>query len=505
LDKLDAASVSAQRGQSVDFRTFVRTLAARWKIAVPAVLVCVVGAGFITAVQTKQYQASATILMSFSGQTSLNDAEYAAQASQQRLSSYAQIAGGPMVAQRAVDQLQIPMSADELAAKTKVVYTPDSTVLQLTLTDTDPTRVAALAAAMADQFTAVVPTLGIGARPATPVPGGTAPRPDVEGQQTFQLSQAKTETPTPGEQPANPLGSSLPLATGLVVERPSVPDEPVQPVPERNMVMGLLAGLLLGIAAAMIREAADHTVRDAATLGQLTDLPTLAELPGRRGQTPRFGTDALFDDSMRTLRTRLLRAIGPDVSRLLVTEPFGGEGTTTTALNLGRCFTELGERVLLIEGDPRRSVIAQVMGVKSPLGLADVLADRKVAAEAVYGTAVSNLFVLASSKSRRDAMLPSSADLPEVLAQLSAGYDRIVVDAPAALATAETCLLAGAVQVTILVVRSGRTTADEVKDALHALRSAGANVVGTVLTDARVSRRTRAAARNYRAKLSGAV
>jgi capsular exopolysaccharide synthesis family protein len=489
----------------VDFRTFVRTLAARWKIAVPAVLVCVVGAGFITAVQTKQYQASATILMSFSGQTSLNDAEYAAQASQQRLSSYAQIAGGPMVAQRAVDQLQIPMSADELAAKTKVVYTPDSTVLQLTLTDTDPTRVAALAAAMADQFTAVVPTLGIGARPATPVPGGTAPRPDVEGQQTFQLSQAKTETPTPGEQPANPLGSSLPLATGLVVERPSVPDEPVQPVPERNMVMGLLAGLLLGIAAAMIREAADHTVRDAATLGQLTDLPTLAELPGRRGQTPRFGTDALFDDSMRTLRTRLLRAIGPDVSRLLVTAPFGGEGTTTTALNLGRCFTELGERVLLIEGDPRRSVIAQVMGVKSPLGLADVLADRKVAAEAVYGTAVSNLFVLASSKSRRDAMLPSSADLPEVLAQLSAGYDRIVVDAPAALATAETCLLAGAVQVTILVVRSGRTTADEVKDALHALRSAGANVVGTVLTDARVSRRTSAAARNYRAKLSGAV
>ena len=139
------------------------------------------------------------------------------------------------------------------------------------------------------------------------------------------------------------------------------------------------------------------------------------------------------------------------------------------------------------------------------MGLADVLADRKVAAEAVYGTAVSNLFVLASSKSRRDAMLPSSADLPEVLAQLSAGYDRIVVDAPAALATAETCLLAGAVQVTILVVRSGRTTADEVKDALHALRSAGANVVGTVLTDARVSRRTSAAARNYRAKLSGAV
>jgi len=493
----------------LDFRTFVRTLAARWKIAVPAVLVCLVGAGFITAVQTKQYQASATILMSFSGQTNLDDVEHAALASQQRLSSYAQIAGGQMVAQRAVDQLHIPMSADELVSKTKVVYTPESTVLQLTVTDTDPTRVAGLAAAIADQFAAVVPTLGIGPRPVTPEPGGTpgpaAPRPDVDGQQTLQLSQTTTESPTPGEQPPNPVRPSLPLATGLVVERPRVPDQPMQPVPERNMVMGLLAGLLLGIAAAMIREATDHTVRDAATLGRLTDLPTLAELPGRRGQTPRFGTDALFDDAMRTLRTRLLRAIGPDVSRLLVTAPFGGEGTTTTALNLGRCFTELGERVLLIEGDPRRSVIAQVMGVKSALGLADVLADRSVAAEAVYGTAVPNLFVIASSKSRRDATLPSSADLPEVLKHLFAGYDRMVVDAPAVLASADTGVLAGAVPATVLVVRSGRTTAEEVKDALHALRSAGADVVGTVLTDARVARRAKAAARNYRAKLSGAV
>lgn len=297
----------------------------------------------------------------------------------------------------------------------------------------------------------------------------------------------------------------MPVATGLVVERPSVPDQPIQPVPERNMAMGLLAGLLLGVAAAMIREVADHTIRDAATLGRLTDLPTLAELPGRHGQTPRFGTDALFDDAMRTLRTRLLQAKGPEVSRLLVTAPFGGEGTTTTALNLGRCFTELGERVLLIEGDPRRSVIAQVMGVKSALGLADVLADRKVAAEAVYGTAVPNLFVMASSNARRNAVLPSSADLPEVLEHLSASYDRMVVDAPAVLASADTGLLAGAVPATVLVVRSGRTTAEEVKDALHALRSAGADVVGAVLTDARVSRRTKAAARNYRAKLSGAV
>jgi capsular exopolysaccharide synthesis family protein len=492
----------------LDFRTFVRTLTARWKIAVPAILACVIGAGFITAVQTKVYQSSATILMSFSGQTNLSDVEYAALASQQRLSSYAQIAGGQMVAQRAVDQLHVPMSADELVSKTNVVYTPDSTVFQLTVTDTDPKRVAALAAAMTDQFAAVIPTLGLEARAAAPVVGGkpapSTPRPDTDGQEASQLSQTKPawETPTPGEQPPSP--ARPPLATALVVERPREADGPVQPVPERNMAMGLLAGLLLGVAAALIRESTDRTVRDPATLERLADLPTLAELPGRRNDTPRFGTDALLDDAMRNLRTRLLRAIGPEVKSVLVTAPFGGEGTTTTAVNLAHCFTELGERVLLVEGDSRRCAIAPLMRIKSGLGLADVLADRSVAAEAVWATAVPNLFVVASRKARRNATLPSSADLPEVLEILSAGFDRVVVEAPPVLATAETGLLAGAVPATVLVVRAGRTTADELKDAVHALRSASGDVVGAVLTDARVPRRTAAAARSYRAKLSGA-
>jgi len=491
----------------VDFRTFVRILRARWKIVVPAILTCVIGAAFITALQTKAYQASASVLVSFSGLTSVYDVENASLASQQRLSSYAQIAGGRMVAQRAVDQLHVRMSADDLVGKTKVVYTPDSTLFQLTVSDTDPQRVAALATALADQFVAVIPTLGVGARPTRPVPTtGASPRPVAPASVPYsQDASAVGDTPTPIAQPPNPDQPQLALATATVVNRPAVPETPFTPVPQQNMAMGLLAGLLLGIAAAVIREAADRSVRSAEALQQRTDLPTLAELPGRRGDAPRFGTDALFDDAMRTFRTRLLQVIGPEVSRVLVTAPFGGEGTTNTAVNLARCFTEFGERVLLVEGDPRRSTLAPLMGVDAGLSLADVLADRSIAAEAVWGTEVPNLFVVASRKRRRTVALPSSAYLREVLEDLSAGFDRVVIDGAPVLATADTGLLAGAVQATVLVARSGRTTGEEAKDALHALRAAGADVVGTVLTDTRVSRRTKAAARIYRAKLGAAV
>lgn len=467
----------------MDFRTFVRILGAHWKLATTALLACTVGAAFVTAVQTKHYQSSATVLVSFSGATDLNELYSGTMAAQERLSSYAQIAGGHTVAERAISQLQVPMSADDLVNQTQVKYAAKSMLFTISVKDTDPSRAAALAGAMADQFGVMVATLG-----ATPRPADTTP---TQGQ--------------PPEAPAQPTAKT-PVAHARVVEPPRVPSRPVSPVPMRNMAIGLVAGVLLGIAVSLTREASDRTVRTREKLEELSGLPTLAELPGTRGGTPRFGADVAFDDAVRGLRARLRRVMGPEARRVLLAAPFGGEGTTTTVLNLSRAFAESGEDVLLVEGDTRRPVIAGLLNVESGEGLANALANPDIAMAAVKATPMPKLFVLASRSARRET-LPCSAYPPQVidnvLADLSSRFDRVVVDGPPILAAVDTGLLAGAVQATVLVVRARRTTADELKDALTALRAANAEIVGTVLTDARPSLRTRAAARSYRAKIRG--
>jgi capsular exopolysaccharide synthesis family protein len=493
-------------GWSVDFRTFVQTLMRHWMIVAAALVACLLGAGAVTLFQHKAYESSATVLISFSGETDLVEVLHGTQAAQDRLSTYAAIAGGHTVAERAVTQLHVPISADALASHTKLAFTPKSALFTLTVTDRDPKQAAALAGAMADQFAAMVPTLGADpTRPAHRAPG-------ADGQQDSQATQleAAAESPVQGSLAAPPPTASDKAAShfarATVIERPGVPTYPISPLPTRNMAVGLIAGVILGIAVALTREATDRTVRDHEELEQLSDVPTLGELPGRRGDTPRFGVEGgEFDEAMRSLRTRLLKTLPPEARRILVTSPFGGEGTTMTALNLATAFTELGERVLLVEGDPRRSVIANLMHVTSGLGLANVLTDRELAIEAVQPTSVANLFIVASRQPRGSATLPCSTALPEVLEYLSGRFDRMVVDAPAVLATADTGLLAGATDATVLVVRAGRTAVVEVTDALHALHAVDANVVGTVLTAARLSRHTKAAAQTYRAKLRGAV
>ncbi|OBH74729.1 chain-length determining protein [Mycobacterium mantenii] len=488
----------------MDFRTFVKILLAHWKLAAAAVLACTIGAAAITALQTKHYQSTATILISFPSATDLTELYNGTLAAQERLSSYAQIAGGRVVAERVVNQLQVPISPDALVSQTQVKYTAKSMLFTITVKDTDAARAAALAGAMADQFALMVPALGANLTPNGPIASApNGPRPDT--------GETPTSAPTPGPSPdisgpSQPAAKMLPLARARVVEPPRVPKHPVTPVPMRNMAMGFVAGILLGIAVALTREAGDRTVRDREKLEKLSGLPTLAELSGKRGGTPRFGSDGALDDAVRGLRARLLRAMGPDGHRVLVTAPFGGEGTTTTALNLSLALAEIGEDVLLVEGDTRRHVIAGLLRVESGEGFASALANPDIAGEAVKQSPAARLFTLASRSARRETP-PVSAFLPEVidrvLLELSSRFDRIVVDGPPVLATADTALLAGAVHATVLVVRARRTTADELKDALTALRAAGADVIGTVLTDARPALHIKAATRAYRTKVSG--
>jgi Mrp family chromosome partitioning ATPase len=492
----------------MDFRTFIATIVASWKLVVGALLACLIGAGFLTTMQTKSYQSSATILISFSGAKNLSEEWYGTEAVQERLASYAQVAGSRMVAERAVRQLHVSTSPDALVSQTHVTFAPKSTLLTVSVMDTDPTRVAALAGAMADQFAAMVPTLGAGPRSTRRPAAGSDETTDIpQAPPQTQLEAAQHSSTGPSTISAPPSDqSSLPMAIATVIERPGVPQIPIKPLPSRNMAMGLVAGVLLGIGVAMTRKATDRSVRNRKTLEELSGLPTLAELPAHPKIASRFGADGSFDDTVRAFRTRLLKVIGPDTRRVLLAAPFGGEGTTTTALNLASSFAELGDRALVIEGDVRKPSLARMMGVKSGIGLADILADCDVTPmDAVSATPLDKVFMVASRNARDDDILGRSTNLADVVRDLAARFDRTIIDASPVLATADAGLLAGTAEATVLVVRAGRTSFDEVTDALHAFRSAGIEVVGTVMTDARMPRYTRAAVRSYHRKPSRAL
>lgn len=223
----------------------------------------------------------------------------------------------------------------------------------------------------------------------------------------------------------------------------------------------------------------------------------LAALPrtGKAVNTP------IYEDAVRNLRTRLLAQAGPEPRSVLMTSPVIDEGATATSLKLSLSFTELGEKTILVEGDPRRPTIAGMVHVQSVAGLADVLAQRTAVDDAVIATSHNDLSVLASNHALGQEWHFGTSVLARTLEKLCARFDRVLIDGPPALVNADAGMLAGAAQATVLVVRAGKTKVDEVTAAIESLRAAGGNVVGTVLIEAPVSRHLKAAAQAYRAKV----
>lgn len=193
------------------------------------------------------------------------------------------------------------------------------------------------------------------------------------------------------------------------------------------------------------------------------------------------GADELF----RSLYTSFELRAGASFA---VCSAVSGEGKTTVSLGLALSIAQdmPNRRVVLVETDLWRPVLAADFGIDPAPGLVDCLLDRQPLAAALRGTSVDNLSLLVAGSPVPSAQrLLRSARMPVLIGELRNTHDVVVLDTPAALAHSEVALLARMVDEVIFVVRNGVTPAKDLVAALG--RVQGSNVRGIVVNDARSS------------------
>ncbi len=165
-----------------------------------------------------------------------------------------------------------------------------------------------------------------------------------------------------------------------------------------------------------------------------------------------------------------------------------GEGKTTLSVGVAVAIAQdlPDRRIVVVETDLWRAVLAKDFALAPAPGLTDVLLDRTSLAGALRPTALDNLTLLvAGSAVASPQRLLRSGRMPEVLDQLRRTHDVVIVDTPAALVHSEVSLIAKMVEDVIFVVRTGVTPARELSNALSRLQ--GANLRGIIVNDARSS------------------
>jgi len=192
-----------------------------------------------------------------------------------------------------------------------------------------------------------------------------------------------------------------------------------------------------------------------------------------------------FGESIRTLRNSiLLGSFDRQYRSLLVTSAAPGEGKTTTAANLAAAHAEQGKRTLLIDGDLRRPSVHRNFNLPSVVGLSNALLGEIPWREAVIeAPGVPNLHILPAGPPSRRASDLIGRGLVELLAEASADFDLVMLDAPPLLGFAEPLQMATAVDGVIVVARAGQTSRKAVATVLATLNRLRAKVVGVVLNE----------------------
>ena len=163
-----------------------------------------------------------------------------------------------------------------------------------------------------------------------------------------------------------------------------------------------------------------------------------------------------------------------------------GEGKSNLSSNLAVALAQTGKRVLLIDGDLRRSRVHKVFKVSCDKGLSCLWdkdpAKADYAANIQPAPEVPNLFVVTAGKRPPNPTeLLNTPRLADFLKWAQTQYDQIIVDCPAILPVADTMLWGKYIPRTIFVIRYGKTNVRAAQMALDKLQKAGVKVLGAVI------------------------
>ena len=154
-----------------------------------------------------------------------------------------------------------------------------------------------------------------------------------------------------------------------------------------------------------------------------SSVKTTLKLPGKK--------DFFTQEAFKTLRTNL-QFCGQDICTVVITSCNENEGKTTITLQLAKSLAELNKRVLVIDADMRKSVMAgRNTTAENPAGLSEVLTGLTSVKECLYQTQYDNLSIMFAGKYPPNPVeLLSGQYFEELLKAAKESYDYVLIDVP---------------------------------------------------------------------------
>jgi len=504
----------------MEIRDIFTPLVRWWWLLLLATLIAGGFSYFAIKQQPPRYSSTATLLVG-SALTDPNPQYDKIYYANELIATYVDIAYRDPVREAAMESLGL----DWLPGYT-VTAVPNTQLIEIHVSDTDPARAQAVANALAEQLILQSPGNSIDDQTRQAFIKGELDQMQVairDTQTEIDSRQRELTTLTSARQindlqtQINALQNKLDtlrwnytnllantqsgaLNTITLIEpakMPGYPDGPDDIVPVATAAM---LAFILAAGAAYLLAYMDKTVKSPEEIKRLTDLPVLAGIPPIQGEEypeklitvnqPRSPTAEAY----RSLRTGVQFSVidRTENTAIVVTSPSPNEGKSITTANLATVLAQAGHKVLVIDADLRRPVLHKVFGVDNRLGLTEFL--RYFHPNDLEETVVALLQQLARPTSVEGLSLLTSGPIPpnpsellgsqthrKLLDVLKRHYDYIILDSPPTLIVTDAVVLSTEVDGTILVIDAEKTEKNPMRLAVERLREVNANILGIVI------------------------
>ena len=481
------------------FRDWLALLSRRRWIVLAAVVATTLTAFAVSRSQQRLYQASSTVLVNEQNQAALalNPSSTNTSPPDRFAATQAALARVGEVAAMTIAAVHVPgHTPGGLLAASSVSANPNADLLTFSVTDPQPRVAEKLATAYGKAFTVYRRRLDTSALSAalSDVNEKLA-RLSAVGQGNSPLAQQLTST-------AHELEALHALeesgASAVLVGRAGSASM-VQPRTSRNVALGLLAGVALGIGLAFLSDALDTRVRSTEELHQRLGLPLLGQVPRARRSASDAETLVTLSDTdgggaeaYRILKTNLdITQLQHDIYSIVITSTAEGEGKSTTAANLAVTLARSSRHVILVDLDLRSPGIGRLFDLPNQPGLTGVAVG-----DVSLGRAERRGRALRLGRRRRrsagdhdgrrtaagSGCIPLSTFVAEMLRKLSERCDVLLVDVSPMLGVGDAMTIATRTDAILLVAERNRVRRAGIAETRRVLEACPTMTLGVVAT-----------------------